>query len=306
MKRWWNELCASGPKYGYFPLASKTVLIVKPQHEELAKTIFGGSGVKITTSGERHMGAVIGSTTFKEEYINQKVLKWVQDVEQLAEIAKDEPQAVYSSYTKAIAHRWSYVQRTIPNTSHLFAPLESEIREKLIPSLVGRNISDIERRILGLPIRLGGMGITDPTKTAEHEFYASNMITRSLTRIIYNQEGDLSNYQKSEVDNQIKMIKAEKEDRLQEELNSILNILDHKSKRILELARERGAGSWLTALPIQALGYTLNKQEFKDSVCLRYGWQIPNTPSFCQCGKQNDIDHAFSCKRGGYVMMRHK
>ena len=56
---------------------------------------------------------------------------------------------------------------------------------------------------------------------------------------------------------------------------------------------------------IQSVGYTLNKQEFRDSVCLRYGWNVPNTPSFCQCGKENDVDHALSCKKGGYVAMRH-
>ena len=103
MKKWWDELCTSGPKYGYYPLANKTILIVKPEFEEMARSVFGTSGVKITTSGERHMGAVIGSAMFKEEYVKKKVRKWVEDVEELATIAKDEPQAVlYSSFTKAI------------------------------------------------------------------------------------------------------------------------------------------------------------------------------------------------------------
>ena len=149
------------------------------------------------------------------------------------------------------------------------------------------------------------MGIEDPTKTADHQFYASNVITRSLARIIYNQEKDLTNYQIDQVHNEVNMMKAEKEQSLQEELNTIQNSLDYKNKRILELARENGAGAWLTALPIQRLGYTLNKQEFKDAVCLRYGWEIPKTPSYCQCGKRNDVDHALSCPRGGYVIMRH-
>ena len=34
-------------------------------------------------------------------------------------------------------------------------PLGNVIREKLIPALVGRRVSDIERRILALPVRLG-------------------------------------------------------------------------------------------------------------------------------------------------------
>ena len=49
----------------------------------------------------------------------------------------------------------------------------------------------------------------------------------------------------------------------------------------------------------------LNKQEFRDSVCLRYGWKIANTPSHCSCGEKNDIDHILNCKSGGYVIMQH-
>ena len=49
----------------------------------------------------------------------------------------------------------------------------------------------------------------------------------------------------------------------------------------------------------------MNKQEFRDGICLRYSWRIPNTPSFCGCGDKNSIDHTLNCKLGGYVTMRH-
>ena len=88
-------------------------------------------------------------------------------------------------------------------------------------------------------------------------------------------------------------------------LCNINGIVDGKMQRILELSKEKGCGAWLTSLPIQSLGYTLNKQEFRDSVCLRYGWNIPNTPSYCQCKSENDVNHALNCKLGGYVAMRH-
>ena len=305
MKKWWDELCCSGPKYGYFPLPTKTILIVKETAEAKAREIFEGSGVQITTQGERHMGAVIGSQQFKEEYVSRKVEKWVQDIEELSSIAKAEPQAAYSVYTKAICHRWTYVQRTIPNIAQLFKPLEYAIREKLIPALVGRKISNIERSIFTLPVRLGGMGIRNPVDICEDEYAASISITQNLTNMIINQERDLTNYHAEEVDLQIKNVKDRKEQKLKEECTTILESLDDKMKRILELAQEKGCGAWLTALPIQALGYTLNKQEFRDSVCLRYGWRVPNTPAYCQCDKKNDIDHALSCKKGGYVIMRH-
>ena len=192
MKKWWDILCAMGPKYGYFPLATKTILIVKEDQEEKAREVFGQTGISITTEGERHLGAVIGSEEYKQKFVENKISKWVNDVETLAEIAQDEPQSVYSCFTKAIIHRWTYIQRTIPNISHLFAPLETAIREKLVPALIGRNVSDIERRIIALPVKLGGLGIADPTQTADDQFQASVTITENLADIICRQEKDLS------------------------------------------------------------------------------------------------------------------
>ena len=55
------------------------------------------------------MVAVIGSKALKEICVKTKVEKWIKDVEELAEIAKDEPQVVYASFTKAVSHRWTYV-----------------------------------------------------------------------------------------------------------------------------------------------------------------------------------------------------
>ena len=118
----------------------------------------------------------MGSEEFKESYVKGKIEKWIIDVEELARIAKDEPQAVYSSFTKAISHRWTYVQRTVPDIQHLFIPLEEAIREKLIPAIIGRKVSNIERRIFALPVRLGGLGIRDPTKSSQ-EFTASSKTT---------------------------------------------------------------------------------------------------------------------------------
>ena len=40
------------------------------------------------------------------------------------------------------------------------------------------------------------------------------------------------------------------------------------------LSRIKGAGSLQTALPLQFLGFLLDKEELRDiSLCLKYGWQ---------------------------------
>jgi hypothetical protein len=196
------------------------------------------------------------------------------------------------------------VQRTIPNIEHHFIPLEEAIRDKLIPVLFGRNVSETERRILAMPVRLGGMGITNPTNSSK-QFTASAKITENLTQIIFNQEKDFANYDADKVKKNIAAIQLQRKAEQEEEFDEICGLVDARMRRILELEREKGTGAWLTAIPVQSAGYVLNKKHFRGAVCVRYGWNVPGTPSFCQCGEVNDVDHALICKKGGHVIMRH-
>jgi hypothetical protein len=129
-----------GPKYGYFPLPSKTVLIVKSVSREQTEEIFRDTGVKISSDCERHMdymGAVTGSKACKEIYVKTKVEKLIKDVEELAEIAKHEPQVVYASLTKAVSHRQTYVQQTIPGIESFCPSCRGTKREtNSIPGIV--------------------------------------------------------------------------------------------------------------------------------------------------------------------------
>ncbi len=306
MRKWWDVLNTAGPKFGYFPKPSKTILILKDASlTEQAREIFANTGIKITVDGERHLGAVIGSPEFREEYVKEKIDNWVKDVEHLSEIAKDEPQFAHSAFTKALCMRWSFLQRTIPDVSNHFVPLEEVIREKLIPAIIGRKVTDIERRIIAQPVRFGGLGILSPVETADWEYKASVSVTRNLVDIILRQEQNLVNYNKKEVHDVLSKTKSEKEERLKEEHDNIIENVNDDLGRLLKMATEKGAGSWLTALPMQVYGYDLNKQEFRDAICLRYGWRIPGTPSYCICNQKNTVDHILNCKHGGFVIMRH-
>ena len=100
MKKWWDELSSSGPKFGYFPKPSKSILIIKnPEELQLAREVFGETGITIELEGERHLGAAIGNTEFKEKYVKRKIDNWIKDVEQLSDIAKHEPQLALSAFT---------------------------------------------------------------------------------------------------------------------------------------------------------------------------------------------------------------
>jgi len=81
--------------------------------------------------------------------------------------------------------------------------------------------------------------------------------------------------------------------------------LNQSNKRVIDNAKQKCASSWLTSLLVSWLGYALNKQEFRDSIALRYDWTIDGIPKHCDCGAPTDIDHCLSCKLGGYVIFRH-
>ena len=76
-------------------------------------------------------------------------------------------------------------------------------------------------------------------------------------------------------------------------------------KRAMELGSEKGASSWLIALPIEELGFALHKGDFRDALCLRYGWKPSNFPSKCACGASFSVDHALCCSKGGFPTHRH-
>ena len=73
----------------------------------------------------------------------------------------------------------------------------------------------------------------------------------------------------------------------------------------VEQARDKGASSWLTAILLEQQGFQLNKEEFRDSLRLRYGLPLQNLPRFCPCGQSFTVEHALSCKKGGFITLRH-
>ena len=139
LRQWWDLLSSPGPKFGYFPNASKTWLVVKSQNlASAASTTFADTGVQVTSVGRPYLGAAIGTRDFVHSYIESKVSAWVDELDCLATIAKSQPHAAHSAFTHGFSNKWSYLSRTIPDISPLLQPLEFQIRSKLIPSLTGQ------------------------------------------------------------------------------------------------------------------------------------------------------------------------
>ena len=76
----WSTLLKQGPSLGYHPNSAKTWLIVKEDNLDQATNIFGSSGVNITFSGQKHLGAALGSTEFVKKYVKKKIGECCEEV----------------------------------------------------------------------------------------------------------------------------------------------------------------------------------------------------------------------------------
>ena len=59
-----------------------------------------------------------------------------------------------------------------------------------------------------------------------------------------------------------------------EEGKSLQTNLPNPLNRSIELSQEKGASSWLTALPIAEHSFALHTAAFRDTLSLRYGWSL--------------------------------
>ena len=306
LRKWWDRIVELGPDYGYYPNASKTWLIVKESKLEEASTIFQETGVAITMEGKRHLGAALGKHAFVESYVQQKVTEWVSEVERLSIFATTQPQAPYAALTHGLISKWTYLARTVPNTEDLFRPLEDAIRNVLLPAITGQNaFNDNDRDLMALPVRLGGLGIIDPSCQAASQCRTSEKITAPLTALIMMQSQEYPPEAKSEqirAKNTARNIRRQQEAMAAEQLKERM---PDRKRRAMTVSAEKGASSWLSTLPIADHGFTLHKGAFRDALCLRYGWNPHLLPSHCVCGQRLTIEHALSCSRGGFPSIRH-
>jgi hypothetical protein len=160
LRKWWERIADKGKHYGYVVKPSKSWLILKDESRlQEAQQMFADTHLQITTQGKRHLGAALGSTDFKIQYIEEKVQEWCNRVKKLSVIAKSQPQTAYSGYIHGEQHKYTYFLRTLSNISETLKPLDDIIENELLPSLFGINISPNDREIMSLPIKHGGLGI---------------------------------------------------------------------------------------------------------------------------------------------------
>ena len=300
---WWQDIQQTGPLFGYFPKTAKTWLIVKPGNLERAKKMF--PNINVTDQGYKYLGSYIGTEEGQDRFVNEQVNEWIDDVNALAKIAKSEPQLAYAAYVYGMSKRWAFVCRTTPNVSKQMKRLEHHISLTLIPAIIGKDyITDTMRLIFSMPARFGGLGFLDPSSVSSLEYECSIQATSQLTNAIYDQQKILNVNEEIQTQT-MKEVKQKKDNWYKALQDKIRSEVSDSQAKIIDLASEKGASSWLTSLPLAKYGFVLNKQMFHDAICLRYNFALKLVAKTCVCGENYTVNHCLTCKRGGYTILRH-
>ena len=173
----------------------------------------------------------------------------------------------------------TYFIRTIPNIASILKQLDDKVLNEFIPAITeGHHCTPMERSLLSLPVRMGGLGIPIFSEISDIEFNNSLLVTNQMVERINSQlqEYDIDQEIERTVSQTIKKERKTNQEKLLEDLRTNMS---KEELRANDLAQMKGASAWLNALPLEEEGYSLNKREFFDAISLRYS----------QCGASQKI-----------------
>jgi len=112
--------------------------------QNMQRGSFKNTSIKITVKGQTHLGALIRSINFHNNYLTNKVAKWVEELTLLSSIATTQPQAAYTAFVVGYHQKFNSVFQMIKDLDDFLTPFENIIRLRLIPTLCdGRNCNDV-------------------------------------------------------------------------------------------------------------------------------------------------------------------
>ena len=295
-----DKLTQLGPKYGYLVNPPKCQLIIKPGGERQASIEFAGTNVEII-QGARVLGSVIGSSEASKNFLKDAEINYTKSLDRLGQFALTSLQKnPYACLTNGVQQKLSFLSRTTLSMDGVLDKVEERLG-RVIPNIVGKEIIQEERELFSLPLRTGGLNIALP-----QDLHKNLEQSIELSSPLASFNNDSFEIQQCELE-QTKISLREKAD-MQRELISIKSRIENnlpEMKYTIQLASEKGASSWLNALPLSKHGFDLTKTKFRDGIALRYTWEGKNTPAICPCGKKFSLTHALHSAKGGYTHLRH-
>ena len=184
-------------------------------------------------------------------------------------------------------------------------PIEEVIHTSFLPSLFGRAepLHEELKEFVSLSTAQCGIGIPHLKRESLEQFNASLDITAPHVNSIVTQSSTIP--AREPMEERKREINAKRRATAKSPIDRIDEWLSPDLLQAVQETRDKGASSWLNVIPIEEHGLALNKQELRDSLCLRYNLPLPDLPSYCASGEMFTVNHALSRKKGGFVAQRH-
>ena len=307
LQKYFDLLKVYGPSYGYTPQPHKCVLVTSERNLSSAKSKFERYGMKVVT-GTRYLGGFIGSPTLRSDWLREKASFWEKAVKTMARASKKFPQTAYVAMKNSLQMEWQYVHRTVSDAGTFFDGVEEALASEFLPSLFGvdEDITCKYRKLAELPVRHGGLSLSNPTTNSKECYksstlYCSHLLSALRGRVQYSPVDNLEC--QSEV---MPVYRSRIEATYKAKFKSEVDQFPQDTQRTLKRANK--TGHWLSVMPSHVGGTILSSTEFRDALMLRYARVPSNLPTSCDgCGesKKFDVNHALDCKKGGLVTARH-
>ena len=217
----------------------------------------------------------MGSAAYREEFVKGHVAKWEAGMENLVRFARSYPHEAYAVLVRSMIPRWRYVMRTMEAAAGLFEPLEQRLKGDFFPAALGWEPTPEERERCALPLRHGGLALPRPEDMLEAERQLVKVRGQALQRAILLQDWNFKLDMKKMREEMEKHRKAA-DAQLGERATEMLGGLRGRARRGFAEAIAVGSRCWLSAVPLQSMGWCLDRLTFRDAVALRVGVGLPD------------------------------
>ena len=144
-----------------------------------------------------------------------------------------------------------------------------------------------------------------PFQHASWQFTGSVEITAPLVGLIVQQSPQYSAVAQARQKGAKAAVRSRNISNTTKDADALKPRLSKVKQMAMEQASEKGASSWLTTIPMLRYSYNLNKQAFRDALCLRFVWTSTRLLQHCSCGHPFSVDHALSCPKGAMPSVWH-
>ena len=191
-------------------------------------------------------------------------------------MALTHPQDAYAAFNHGISSQWTYLSHVQPDLEQHLLNLD-KIRKKFLPALCGHPVADADMPLLGLPACLGGLSIGRPSHYARAAYNSATTSTKPIVQHLVDPSSTSSTEAMALQRSTIADDHTARLGELSARAAVVKANVPSRTQRAIERAQERGASSWLTALPIADYGSLCRSVSFTTPCVSAMGGYHPSS-----------------------------